>query len=98
MAPTRAYERIPPYVGESSPSFNGWLFVVAATDIRSAMATTRFEILLEKAKADCVTAIFAAPLGDSHLHSRIKGEKIGLERAAVLYRQSLRAEDDEEMG
>ena len=54
------------------------------------MAKDHFTTLIEKAQADCGTAMLGLPLGESLRHAELKGKYQGLTAALELYRQSIK--------
>lgn len=59
-------------------------------------ATTVFERRMEKALEANTKSMFAVPLGDSHNHAYIKGQRVGLEQAQGFYRDEVRGIDSED--
>lgn len=55
---------------------------------------TWFERQVEKALKQNTEAMFRVPLGDSHQHAFVKGQRQGLEEALKLFRTDPRANDD----
>ena len=56
--------------------------------------STWFERQLEKALTANTVAMFNVPLGDSHRHAFVKGERQGLQRALELFRTDPLTNDD----
>jgi hypothetical protein len=57
---------------------------------------TLFERRMEKALAENTEAMFKVPLGDSHLHAKIKGVREGLEKALGFFRQDFQSDETED--
>jgi len=57
------------------------------------MAGTRFEQLIERRVRENTEAMFAVPLGDSHKHALIKGQRLGLEMAMAEFQKVLKEVD-----
>lgn len=61
-----------------------------------AMAgTTKFEILLDRALRENAEAMFKVNIGDSHMHAMVKGQRLGLERAAELFKKCHETDQDD---
>lgn len=56
--------------------------------------STWFERQLEKALSQNTEAMFQVPIGDSHRHAYVKGQRQGLQDALDLFRTDPHANDD----
>jgi hypothetical protein len=56
--------------------------------------STLFERRMEKALAENTEAMFKVPLGDSHLHAKVKGVREGLEKALGFFKKDHGTDED----
>lgn len=59
-------------------------------------AVTWFERQMEKALTDNIHAMFAVPLGDSHRHAYVKGERSGLDKAMGFFKKEHDIDDEKD--
>lgn len=57
---------------------------------------SRFEILVERKIREIGEGMFNAPLGDSHTHAYIKGQRVGLDIAKALYAKAQQEDPDDD--